>query len=521
MAAEATRVVLIDDNPQDRFLAIRALTAEFPDLEVREVRNEVEFEAILEALDADVVITDYQLRWSDGLKALAAVREVASDVPVVMFTHTGSEEIVAEGLRAGLSDYIVKTPTHYGRLAHAVRIALRDAAMSRNEREARARERDALRTAEEALRVKDEFLATLSHELRTPLNAVSGWVQIMKASPEPHRINRGLLAIERNTAALQRLIEDLMDMSRMVTGHLALEVRPTDFRKVLDAALDSVRPAAQAKDVELEVIAPSGLEPVASDPDRLQQVVWNLLSNAVKFTPGGGRVMATLSEADSAIELVVADTGPGIRHEFLSRVFEPFAQQDPSTTRVHGGLGLGLAIVRHLVDVHGGSVSVANVEGKGAAFTVRIPMAKAPRAVDIAPVSPAIGTRLAGVRVLVVDDDADGLEVVEQILEDEGAVVTAVNSAANAYEVLSQRHDLLICDIAMPQEDGLDFIRRVRADSRPDIASLPAVAMTAYTKDHDRLRTLEAGFQFHLPKPVAATDLVQAVGFLIAPVSER
>ncbi len=400
---------------------------------------------------------------------------------------------------------------------------MRNAATARNEREAQARERDALRTAEEALRVKDEFLATLSHELRTPLNAISGWVQIMKASPEPHRINRGLLAIERNTAALQRLIEDLMDMSRMVTGHLALEVRPTDFRRVLDAALDSVRPAAQAKGVALEVVAPSGLEPVASDPDRLQQVVWNLLSNAVKFTPGGGRVMATLREVDSAIELVVVDTGPGIRTEFLSRVFEPFAQQDPSTTRVHGGLGLGLAIVRHLVDVHGGSVSVANGEGKGAAFTVRMPMAKSVRDVDVddAPVSRASGTRLAGVRVLVVDDDADGLDVVEQILEDEGAVVTAVNSAAKAYEALSQRHDLLICDIAMPQEDGLDFVRRVRADSRPEIASLPAVAMTAYSKDHDRLRTLEAGFQFHLPKPVSATDLVQAIGFLIAPVSER
>jgi signal transduction histidine kinase len=510
----ATRVVLIDDNPQDRFLAKRALTAEFSDLEVSEVRDQAEFEAVLRR-KADIIVTDYQLRWSDGLKVLEAARAGGSDIPVVMFTHTGSEEIAAAGLRAGLADYIVKSPTHYRRLAHAVHIAIRNAVAARNEREARERERQALRTAEEALRVKDEFLATLSHELRTPLNAISGWVQIIKSIPEPDRIARGLTAIERNTAALQRLIEDLVDVSRMVTGQIALQVRPIDARQVVDAALDSVRPTAQGKSITIEVVAPPALEPIAGDPDRLQQIVWNLLSNAVKFTPEGGRVVLNLRTVESTIELKVTDTGPGIRTDFLPRVFEAFSQQDPSTTRAHGGLGLGLAIVRHLVAMHGGTVSVASAEGQGATFTVRLPVAQALVEGEAVSRSKGKGGRLDGVHALVVDDDADGREVIEQILEDEGAMVTAVSSAAEAFEAL-KRHQphVVVCDIAMPIEDGLAFIRRVRAERHAEIASVPAVAVTAYARDHDRLRTLEAGFQFHLPKPVTAIELVDTVSFL-------
>ncbi len=517
-----TRVVLIDDNPQDRLLAKRALAAEFPDLDVTEVRDQPEFDQVVRRLDADVIVTDYQLRWTDGLKVLAAVRQGGGDMPVVMFTHTGSEEIAAEGLRAGLADYIIKTPTHYGRLAHAVHLAIRNAVAARNERDARVREREALRTAEEALRVKNEFLATLSHELRTPLNAISGWVQIVKSIPEPDRINRGLIAIERNTAALQRLIEDLVDMSRMVTGRLTLQVRPTDIRKVVDAALDAVRPAAHVKRVAIHLTAPAILEPVAADPDRLQQIAWNLLSNAVKFTPDGGRVDIDLRAAGSSIELVVADTGPGIRADFLPRVFEPFAQQDAGTTRAHGGLGLGMAIVRHLVEAHAGSVSVTSTEGEGAVFTVRIPLAETLADGDESSPSKASRARLDGVSVLVVDDDADAREVLGQTLEDEGAVVTLACSAAEAYEQLTTHvPDVLVCDIGMPGEDGLTFIGRVRADCRMDLASVPAVAVTAYARDQDRLRTLEAGFQFHLTKPVAATELVGTVGFLAKRSSER
>lgn len=510
-----TRIVLLDDNPQDRLLAKRALGQEFTELEVTEPRDRAEFQTLLPRLAADIVITDYQLRWSDGLAVLAAVREAGYDIPVIMFTHTGSEEIAAAGLRAGLTDYIVKAPTHFGRLAHAVRLAIQNTAIVRRERESRVREREALRAAEEALRVKDEFLATLSHELRTPLNAISGWVQIIKSIPEPERLAKGLSAIERNATALRRLIEDLVDASRMVNGKLALEVRPTDARLVVEAALDSVRPTAQEKGVHLEVRVPSVVEPISGDPDRLQQIVWNLLSNAVKFTPAGGRVMVILSAGASTVELRIADTGPGIRADFLPRVFEPFSQQDPSTTRAQGGLGLGLSIVRHLVELHGGSVAVDSVEGQGAEFTLLFPTIDAVIDRELPSSGKTFARRLEGVRALVVDDDRDGRDVIGQILEDEGAVVTATHSAAEGYQQLrSDRPHVLICDIAMPDEDGLAFMRRIRADASPEIASVPAVAVTAYARDIDRLGALAAGYQFHLPKPVAATDLVETVGFL-------
>jgi hypothetical protein len=386
-----------------------------------------------------------------------------------------------------------------------------------SERDALEREREALRMAEEALRVKDEFLATLSHELRTPLNAISGWLQIIKSIPEPDRIARGLTAIERNTAALQRLIEDLVDASRMVTGQVVLQIQPTDAREVIEAALDAVRPTAHAKEITIDVTAPPELQSIAGDPDRLQQIVWNLLSNAVKFTPAGGRVAVGLSADATTIELSVADTGPGIRPDFLARVFEPFAQQDTSTTRAHGGLGLGLAIVRHLVTLHGGTVTVDSTEGHGTIFTVRFPVATAiARGRDeLAAAGRKQGKRLDGVHALLVDDDPDAREMIQQILEDEGAVVTAVASVSAAFKALkAHRPQVLVCDVGTTQEDSLAFIRRVRAESRSDIASVPAVAMTALGRDHDRLRALEAGFQFHLPKPVSAIQLLDTVSFL-------
>jgi signal transduction histidine kinase len=218
-------------------------------------------------------------------------------------------------------------------------------------------------------------MATLSHELRTTLNAISGWLQIIRSHPDPERHDRGLTAIERNTALLTRLIADLVDMSRIVTGTLTLQVQPTDVRKVVDAALDSMRPAMQAKHLQVEVIGPASLDPIAADPDRLQQVVWNLLSNAVKFTPDGGYITVGVRRLDSMVELSVADTGRGIGADFLPRVFDRFSQQDAGTTREYGGMGLGLAIVRHLTEMHGGSVTVTSAPGKGSTFTVRIPLA--------------------------------------------------------------------------------------------------------------------------------------------------
>ena len=513
-----TRVLMIDDAPQDRFLARRALDALFPDLAMAEVRDAAELAAALERRDFDAIVTDYRLKWSDGLKVLEAVRASGSDVPVVMFTHTGSEEIVAAGLRGGLADYIVKSPTQYRQLARSVRVALRNAEIARNEREARQREREALRTAEEALRLKDEFLATLSHELRTPLNAITGWLQVIQTHPSPERMQRGLAAIERNTGLLTRLIADLVDVSRIVSGTLTLQIEPTDIRKVVEAALDSVRPAMQAKRLRVEVLADPDPELVAADPDRLQQVVWNLLSNAVKFTPEGGRISIAARRREDRVELTVADTGTGIRSDFLPHVFDRFSQQDGRMTRHHGGMGLGLAIVRHLTEMHGGSVHVASIEGQGATFAVCIPMVCALDAPSEAPLASGPRAQLNGLRILLVDDDADAREVVTTMLTDQGAVVEVATSAAQGYESLRCGvPDVLMCDIGMPEEDGLAFMRRLRKHPDVRIAALPALAVTAYARSKDRQDALDAGFDAHLAKPLRSAELVAVVARLARP----
>jgi hypothetical protein len=508
----STRVLLADDRPQDRFLARRALRAEFSDLALTEIRSQSELDAALDNESFDVIITDYRLRWTDGLQLLEQVRGRGLDTPVVMFTHTGSEEVAAAGLRAGLADYIIKSPTHYGRLAHAVRIALQNAASTHSAREARVREREALRTAEEALRVKDEFLATLSHELRTPLNAISGWLQVIKVQPTSDNLSRGLSAMERNTAVLARLISDLVDVSRIVTGTLTLQIQPTNLRKVIEAAIDSVRPAIEAKRQQVNLTLAEELEPVRADPDRLQQVVWNLLSNAVKFTPAEGRISVVAQRNDAMVELSVADNGVGISTEFLPRVFDRFSQQDTSTAREYGGMGLGLAIVRHITELHGGSVHVESEEGVGTRFRVRFPVAAPVSDWSLPPTNHAQRALLAGVRVVFADDDPDAREVVEKILRGQGASVMSAASAAEAYGLLrEERPDLLICDVAMPREDGLAFIARIRSDSDGGIAAIPALALTAFAREQDRERTLRAGYHCFLTKPFTAIELVRNV----------
>jgi signal transduction histidine kinase len=507
----ATRVLMIDDAPQDRFLARRALLSEFPDLVMTEVRDADELAHALQRREFDVIITDYQLRWTTGLEVLERLGAAKIEAPVVMFTHTGSEEIAAAGLRGGLADYIVKSPTHYGRLAHGVRVALQNARIARSEREARVREREALRTAEEALRIKDEFLATLSHELRTPLNAISGWLQIVQMDRSEERLERGLSAIERNTALLVRLVSDLVDVSRIVSGALTLRTQATDLLKVVEAALDSVRPALQAKRLQFEVHAAAPLPPVAGDPDRLQQVVWNLLSNAVKFTPLEGRIEVRARALDGMVELSVEDTGCGIRAEFLPQVFDRFSQQDGGVAREHGGLGLGLAIVRHLTEMHGGTVGVQSSEGSGATFTVRLPVVSA-STVPSASTAWEARSQLDGLEVLIVDDDADAREVLATLLVDQGARVVAADSAETAYRSLRRAvPHVLICDIGMPGEDGFAFIGRLRKDPDAALASIPAIALTAYARERDRGDSLHAGFDAHLAKPIRARELVDAV----------
>lgn len=509
----ATRVLIVDDNPQDRLLIRRALAAEFSDLSVIEVRNQQELDAALAQVRFDVAVTDYQLRWTDGLKVLAAVHAADAAVPVVMFTNTGSEEVAASGLRMGLADYIIKIPAHFGRLAHGVRTALSNADVQRRERDLIRRERDALRIAEQTNRMKDEFLATVSHELRNPLNAIRGWVQVLQMSHGHDTVVRATRALTRNTEALARLIEDLVDESAINAGKLRLRIEVVDFQAALTAALDSLRLAVTAKRLDLEVTITPDLPPVAADPTRLQQVVVNLLLNAIKFTPEGGWIEVRLERVDSSIQMTISDNGQGIRSEYLPFIFDRFSQQDGATTRSHEGLGLGLSIARHIVELHGGTIRAdSDGEGRGATFHVRLPVAAA-----LVPqqFNSTRQKRLSDIRVLVVDNDVEARDVLKQILENVGAVVTTARSAAEAYaSIRTDLPDVLICDIGMPVEDGYSLIRRIRGDSDPAIASLPAAALTAYASTQDRLRALEAGFQFHLSKPVTVANLTGIVGVL-------
>ncbi|MDQ3754101.1 MAG: PAS domain S-box protein, partial [Acidobacteriota bacterium] len=389
-----------------------------------------------------------------------------------------------------------------------------------------ASERDARAEAEQANRLKDEFLATVSHELRTPLTAILGWARILQDDRlDASVVKNALATIERNAQAQNQLIEDLMDVSRIITGKLRLNVRPVELVVVINAAIEAVRPAAEAKGIRLQPVLDPIASAVSGDPDRLQQIVWNLLSNAIKFTPKGGRVQVRLERINSHIEIVVSDTGQGINAEFLPYVFDRFRQADASTTRKHGGLGLGLAIVRQLVEMHGGTASVASDgEGRGATFTVKLPLLimrhepgdeerRHPQVVEGIKIE--CPPELDGVRVLVVDDEPDARQLLTVVLERCGAKILTASSATEALRLLAEvRPDVLLSDIGMPGEDGYSLIRKVRALPAEQGGRTPAAALTAYASAEDRKRVLLAGFQLHIPKPVEPTELITVVASL-------
>jgi PAS domain S-box-containing protein len=639
------RIVLIDDNPDDRLLALRQLQREFSNLNVEEI---IDAEGLNQALDAgnfDLTITDYQLGWSNGITVLRAFKERYPDRPVVMFTNSGTEEIAVEAMKAGLDDYIIKSPKQYIRLARAVRsvlervwqrqaleeaetryrqlfeevpvglyrttpsgeilaanpaaaqmlgypdrqsllsVKLADLYVDASHRvawqegiqqqgvlrnfevqlrrgdgtiiwvlsSARAirdskeqllyyegaiediterkrieseraqllvREQEARTQAEAANRMKDEFLATISHELRTPLNAILGWAKMLHSRNfDPQTTARALEVIERNAVAQAKLVEELLDISRIIRGQLALDIRPVDLRQIVSAAIDTITPAADAKGIDIICILDPAASSLIGDPDRLQQVVWNLLSNALKFTPKGGRVKIELTRTDNDIQLRVSDTGSGIAAEFLPYMFDRFRQADSSTTRSHGGLGLGLAIVRHLVELHGGTVSAESAgEGKGATFTVLLPLHKDERGtmkdklVSPSSLNPDTGSfRLYDVQVLVVDDEPDSRDLIVTVLQQEGAKVRAVASVKEALAALErQLPDVLISDIGMPEADGYALIRQLRSQW----GQLPAIALTAYAGDEDQQQAIAAGFQRHLSKPIDPEELVIVVANL-------
>jgi len=393
-------------------------------------------------------------------------------------------------------------------------------------------ERAARAEAERVSRMKDEFLAMLSHELRTPLSAMLGWsrvLQLDKCSPADRA--RGLDAIVRNANAQNQLIEDLLDMNRIVAGKVRLDNRAMNLASVIDSAVDSIRPAAQAKAIQLKLELEAQTEPLSGDPNRLQQVVWNLLSNAVKFTPEGGRVSVKLERIAAQFEITVSDSGIGIGPDFLPHVFDRFRQADSSTTRGYAGLGLGLSIVKQLVELHGGSVQAYSAgTGHGARFSVQLPLAVLGDAE--AQQEQLSATRVAafhddeqlleGVKVLVIDDERDSRELVQHVLQRCRAEVLMAANAVQGLELLiAQRPDVVVSDIGMPVKDGFEFIREVRRLLPSQGGNTPAVALTAFARSEDRTRALAVGFQVHVSKPIELQELVATVAHLVGRRAQR
>jgi PAS domain S-box-containing protein len=388
------------------------------------------------------------------------------------------------------------------------------------------REQVARRRAERAVQMRDEFLATVSHELRSPLNAIVGWAHLLRAGGmDPDHVQRAVETITRNAMMQDQLISDILDVQRLTSGKVRLDIREVDLALVVEAALDTVRPAAQAKGITLAPLLTSASHSVMGDPDRMQQVIWNLLSNAVKFTPEGGNVRVSLADDDTHVEITVEDSGPGVRPDFLPYVFERF-RQDFASTRKQGGLGLGLAIVRHLVELHGGAVAARNGDqGTGAVFTVRLPRTSAahvdavlrPEASEDGDDAFEGAPSLRDVRVLIVDDEPDAREVVAAVLSRCGADVTVAGSAEEALGLLGRvRPHVLVSDISMPDQDGYALLRSIRALPASEGGLTPAVALTATVTTEDRLRALRAGYQFHMPKPVQPAQLAEAIASLAA-----
>ncbi|HYD05909.1 MAG TPA: ATP-binding protein, partial [Reyranella sp.] len=382
-------------------------------------------------------------------------------------------------------------------------------------------ERAARAEAERASRLKDEFLTTLSHELRTPLNAILGWSRILNVSGDPAKMAQGLEIITRNARTQAQIIDDLLDMSRIMAGKIQLELQPLDVARVVELAAETVRPTAETKGVTLHLDLPSEPGRVSADPARLQQVFWNVLSNAVKFTPAGGRIDVRVGRQGSFAEVSVTDTGEGIAPEFLPHVFDRFRQLDSSTTRRHGGLGLGLSIARQLIEGHGGVIRAASQgSGKGSRFTVLLPFVDGAASPGAAPeeasrIGAPAGSGLRGRRVLAVDDEPDSRELVRRVLEEAGAIVTSASTADEALAACRvEPFDLIISDIGMPWEDGYAMLRRLRQLTGVN-QKVPAIALTAYARSEDRERALRSGYQVHLAKPLEPGDLLAAIRVLL------
>jgi signal transduction histidine kinase len=566
------RLLLVEDNPGDARL-VREHLADTGGSEHFELANAptlAEAKALAANAPFDIVLLDLSLPDSSGLETLAHWRLAAPEVPVIVLTGSDDEALAIAAVREGAQDYLVKGRIDGGLLAQAIRYAIErkhvqevleqakaDLERRVEERTAELREintqlqseiaertlaqqqaaallqseQAARQQVESANRSKDEFLAVLSHELRTPLNAILGWAEILReGDSNAAEVQEGVEIIERNARAQARLVEDVLEVSRIVCGKVRLNLAEIDLASVIEAAVTSARPAAAARGVNLQRTGEDAPMPVSGDADRLQQVVSNLLSNAIKFTPAGGTVQVTSSRRGPDAHICVQDTGVGIQADFLPFVFDRFRQSDSSSTRNHSGLGLGLAITRHLIELHGGLIlAESDGEGHGAIFTVALPLSVAPAGVCVPASSSAAGRPagypdradlavLVGLRVLLVDDEADSRSVVARLLARAGVEVSEAASAGQASEILGAwEPDLIISDIAMPGEDGYSLLRRLRASPDERLRQLPALALTAFARPEDEQQAVQAGFTRHLAKPVAPAALFTAVASLARP----
>jgi len=530
-------ILVVDDDAAKRYVVSRILRA--AGFEIVEAEDATSALALARS-NPDLLILDVKLPDGSGHDVCRELKSRPSTAAILVLQVSSSFAIGLDrvaGLESGADAYLTH-PIEPQELIATVHALLRIRRAEQERSELFAREQAARQEADRANRLKDEFLATISHELRTPLNAILGWVQLLRTGRlDADARDRALETIERNARAQSELIEDLLDMSRIISGKLNLDVKDVDLGRVIGEAIEAVRLAADAKAIHLSAEADASLGTVRGDPTRLQQVVWNLLANAIKFTPRGGRVTVKATRANGNAEILVSDNGRGIPPEFLPYVFERFRQAESSTRRAQGGIGLGLAIVRQLVESHGGTVR-AESEGtdRGATFIVSLPrdaviasVAAAngegtPRATPPRPLFSA-NLSLTGIKVLVVDDERDAREFTATVLRHAGANVTEADSADAALRALNQidqiAPDVILCDIAMPDRDGFDLIAAIQA-LPPPRRDIPMAALTAYAKSEDRNRVLDAGFRAHLAKPLDPADITAVVAELArGPVTSR
>ena len=537
-----SRILLADDNADMREYLRRLLASKY------EVEAVADGEAALDRARLqhyDLVLSDVMMPKLDGFGLLRALRgeEGTQAIPVILLSARAGEESRVEGMGAGADDYLVKPFSARELLARVeAHLSLHRVRKEAEEslKQLMVAEQKARANAEMANRVKDEFLAMLSHELRTPLNAIIGWSHLLKKGQLNERDREhGINVIDRNAEAQRAIIDELLDISRIVTGKLKLEKQPVDLATAISTAIDSLRPAAESKNIEIITSIDSEAGSVSGEPVRLQQVIWNLLSNALKFTPSGGRINVDLNVVGKSLEVTISDNGEGIDPEFLPSIFERFRQADSSTRRMHGGLGLGLSIVRSLVEMHDGEIHAASDgKGKGTTFTLTLP------SLDVEP--PTAETReahaqlfnltwkqphksdngsapelkpdlLSGLKVLTVDDQPDTREMIIIALGRYGAEVRASDSASKALEMIKEwRPHVVVSDIGLPEMDGYDFMRQLRELER-DGERIPAIAVTGYAGAVDESKALNAGYELHLSKPVQLSELASA----IAKVSRR